>query len=176
MTTPADTLFEDLVARIDKPHEYSRLIARILSDLLNATILQQIVLFDGVPYNYDNIRGKTLSLTRPTIQASAHGHAISDRHLSLGDVPTGGHQGFLVPREATITALWAKSRSTAAWTFEVRKNGVNLTLASVNIVAGDGAAPNVNIDVAEGDWLQFYVAGTNVGFPIATCELAWRKP
>lgn len=175
MTTDADTLFEMLVDRIDKPHEYSRLIARLLGQVLNQAAQQNIVVFEGVPYTYDSVRAKFLSLTRPTIQVSSYGPTVSNRCLSLGDVPTGGQQGFYVPRNATVTALWAKSRSTAPWTFEVRKNGVNLTVASANIVVGQGAEPNVNVDVDEGDWLQFFVAGTNVGFPIATCELAWRK-
>lgn len=171
----AQELFEKLVDTIDKPIEYSRLISGMLSDLVAQSAAQQIVLIDGVPYNLDTGRQKVLSLTRPVFQAAAHGANVSSRYLVTDGVPTAGPQGFYVPRDATITALWAKSRSNGPWSIEVRKNGANLTLASLAVIGSASANPQLNIDVSAGDWLQLFLVGTGVQHPIAALELAWRS-
>lgn len=172
----AAELFEKLVDRIDKPIEYSRLISGLLSEIVAQNAAQQIVLIDGVPYNLDTGRQKLLSLTRPVFQAGAHGLNVTNRYLTAdGGVPTAGQQGFYVPRDATITAMWAKSRSTSPWVLEVRKNGANLTTASLSIIGSASANPQLDIDVSAGDWLQLFLVGTGVQHPIAALEMAWRS-
>lgn len=171
----AQLLFERLIDRLDKPHEYTREISRVLSQLLYASASQQIVLDNGVPFFYDSGRDKTLSLTRPVFRAAAHGAHVTNRYLSMDGVPAAGEQGIYMPRDATITALWAKSRSVAAWTLDVRRNGAALTIASIDIIGSASANHQLNIDVEAGDWLQLFLAGTGVEHPIAAVEVAWRK-
>lgn len=83
-------------------------------------------------------------------------------------------QGFLIPRPATITGLWAKSRSQQAWTIEVRKNGIPITLVSVPVVTSKGYDGSIDVDLQPGDWIQLFLNGNAVEHPIACCELAWR--
>jgi len=136
---------------------------------------QAIVYDGGVPYTLDPTRNKSLSLARIVHHAGAHGLAVANRYLQVaGDVATMGDQGILMQRAATITGMTAKSRTSGGWSFEVRKNGANITLVSLAVFGGLGSSPNLDIDLNAGDWLQFYVNGANIGFPVASVELAWR--
>jgi hypothetical protein len=170
-----DNLFETLLSLIDKPYDYNQLIAKLLCQLLQAAQHQQIVIEDGVPYFWDSDRSKMLSLARPIIRGGANGNAIDSRYLKMDDVATAGDQGFLIPRPATLTGLWGKSRSTADWTLEVRKNGSNITLASVIISSGSGQDDFIDLDLDDGDYLQFYAIGNDISHPIVALELAWRQ-
>lgn len=172
-----ENLLEELLRLQDSPYAYNNLIARILNDLLALTQTQAIVYDNGVPYTLDPSRNKFLSLARPLFIAGYQGFSVTNRYLQVpGDVATMGQQGVLLPRDATITAIAAKSRTTGGWLCEVRRNGVNMTVASQAVSSGVGSNSNLNIDLDAGDWLQFYVNGTNVGFPVVSVELAWRKP
>lgn len=172
-----NNLLEELLRLSDSPYAYNNLIARILNDLIAQSQAQDITYDGGVPYTMDPSRNKFLSLARPLFIAGAQGFGVTNRYLQLpGDVATMGQQGVLLPRPATITAIAAKSRTTGGWLFEVRRNGANITVASQAVSVGVGSSPNLNIDLDAGDWLQFFVNGTNVGFPVASVELAWRKP
>jgi hypothetical protein len=172
-----NNLLEELLRLQDSPYAYNNLIARMLNDLLAFTQQQAIIYDGGVPYTLDPIRNKFLSLARPVFIAGYQGLGVTNRYLEVpGDVTTMGQQGVLLPRAATITAITAKSRSSGGWLFEVRRNGVNLTVASQAVSVGVGSSPNLNVDLDAGDWLQFFANGTNIGFPVASVELAWRKP
>ena len=172
-----NNLLEELLRLQDSPYAYNNLIARILNDLLAFTQTQAIVYDGGVPYTLDPNRNKFLSLARPLFISGYQGLGVTNRYLQVpGDVATMGQQGVLLPRPATITAIAAKSRTTGGWLFEVRRNGANITVASQAVSAGVGSSPNLNIDLDAGDWLQFYANGTNIGFPVVSVELAWRKP
>jgi len=92
----------------------------------------------------------------------------------MDGVTMAGAQGFLMPRDATITAMWAKSRSTGSWNVEVRKNGIPITLVSIPVVGSFGSDSTIDVDVYAGDFLQFYLNGTAVDHPIAGVEIAWR--
>lgn len=166
-----NTLFERFNRLIDKPHEFNQLLVKTIIDSAN---LFSIANVNGVPVFQDTVRGKALSLTRPVFTASAFGNGITDRYLKIGEVPTQALQGMVMPRNATITGLWAKSRSTANWTIEVRKNGVPLSLVSLAITAGQGADPNVDMDLLAGDVLQVFANGSNISHIIAGVEVAWR--
>jgi len=135
---------------------------------------QAIVWDSGVPYIYDPLRNKKLSLTRTIISSALYGGSISDSYLRLDGVATMAEQGFLLPRKATITGLWAKSRIGAGWYIEVRKNGVPITVSSVQIIAGSGLDGTIDIDLNQGDWVQLFAQGSAIKHPIAACELAWR--
>jgi hypothetical protein len=174
MPPVCDNLFETLLSLIDKPYDYNQLIAKILCQLLQAAQQQQIVIDNGVPYFWDSDRSKMLSLARPIIRGGAYGEAIDSRYLKMEDVATAGAQGFLIPRKATLTGLWGKSRSNGNWTLEVRKNGSAITLASVIISSGSGQDSFVDLDLDEGDFVQFFAVGNDISHPIVAMEIAWR--
>lgn len=169
------TLYEELDRAIDKPHVYNRLISRILQEL-QQSIQSSVVVHDdgGLSYTFDPLRQKYLSLTRVTMVAAAYGNSIDHRYLRLEGVATMGEQGFLIPRPATITGLWAKSRSKANWIIEVRKNGIPITLVSQPVTTSIGMDVSVDVDLEAGDWIQLYANGVAIEHPIACCELAWR--
>jgi hypothetical protein len=85
---------------IDKPYDYNHLLAKLLCRLLQITQAQLIEHVDGVPMIGDPDRNKTLSMARPIIIAGDFGHGVTNRYLSIEDVPTSGAKGFLVPRAA----------------------------------------------------------------------------
>jgi hypothetical protein len=167
-------LFEDLLSRIDKPYDYNYLIAKILCRLLDTQAQQSIFVVGGVPYFYDPARGKYLSLARPIIRAGAYGEGVTSRYLRIEDVAASGLQGFFLPRAATVTGLWAKSRSTAPWVVEVRRNGIALTIVSETITGGSGGDANIDMDLDAGDWVQVFALGTNIEHIVAAVEIAWR--
>jgi len=167
---PLQELFEELNRRIDKPIDYNH----ILSSWIQSFGAQNIVFVDGMPYLPDPSRGKLLSIGRPVLSAAYYGLNQSSRYLRMDGVTMAGAQGFLMPRDATITAMWAKSRSTGSWNVEVRKNGIPITLVSIPVVGSFGSDSTIDVDVYAGDFLQFYLNGTAVDHPIAGVEIAWR--
>lgn len=166
-----NTLKEQFDRLIDKPLDYNALLTKILQES-NAQVT--VVLIDGVPMIVDNIRGKTLSVARPVVQATLFGQNMSQRYLKIGEVPTQSSQGFILPRAATITGLWAKSRSLGNWTIEVRKNGLPVSLVGLAITGGQGLDPEVDFDLDAGDTLQVFANGASMSHIIAGVELAWR--
>jgi len=174
MAQPCDTLFETLLSLIDKPYDRDHLLAKLLCRILSGQLITPIDVVDGVPMFYDPNRDKNLSFARPIVEAGAHGLNITNRYLKMEDVPSAGEQGFLLPRKATITGMWAKSRSIGNWSLEVRRNGVLLSMANVSIVNGEGSNSNIDIDLNAGDVLQIFAVGTAIAHPIAKVEIAWR--
>lgn len=162
--------FDELNQRIDKPIEYNSLISQLFSELSASTITWD----NGIPYLTDPSRQKELSLSRPVITSAFYGLNQSNRYLRLDGVTASGN-GFLCPRKATLTALWAKSRSETGWAIEVRKNDNPIALANTTVTDGWGKIDNLSIDVEEGDYIQLYLSGDGVDHPIACFEFAWRK-
>jgi hypothetical protein len=162
--------FEELVQRIDKPIEYSHLIARFLNNLAAS----QIIFVADIPYVNDPIRGKLLSCARTILTSAYYGLNQSSRYLRISGVTSAGPQGILMPRDGTITAMTAKSRSTGVWNFEVRRNGIPITLSGIPVVSSVGSDPLMDVDFNAGDFLQFYLNGSAVDHPIASVEVAWR--
>lgn len=163
-------LFELLGARVNNQHDYNHVISWFFNQLSS----QNIVWIDGLPYLQDPSRGKLLSISRPVFTAGYYGLAQRHRYLRMDSVTMAGAQGLLMPRDATICAAWAKSRSAGAWSLEIRKNGIPITLIAVSIVGSFGSDTTLNIDVDAGDHIQFYMNGINVDHPIVGVELAWR--
>jgi hypothetical protein len=163
-------LFELLGERVNNQHDYNHVISWFIQGL-SAT---NIVWFDGTPHLEDPTRGKLLSIGRPVFTAGYYGLNQKNRYLRMSEVTMAGDQGLYMPRPATITAMWGKSRSTGAWSAEVRKNGIPITLISVPIIGSFGSDITLNIDVDAGDHIQFYMNGMSVDHPIVGVELAWR--
>ena len=170
----------DFYERLQKlyhiPEDYNHLIAKTINDLCTRIgVAMPVVFFEGVIYIEDPDRGnKLLSLARPVFTAGWKGQAIKDRYLQMSDVAMAGSQGILLPRKATITGIWAKSRSTGSWTMEVRKNGTPITVISTPIAGGDGKAAFLDVDFDEDDVLQIFASGSGIAHPLACVELGWR--
>lgn len=165
-----NTLFELLNQKIDKPQDFNHIISSLFKDLS----VVNIEWVDGVGYIYEPTRQKHLSISRPVITAAYYGLNQSSRYLRIDGVTTSG-TGFVVPRRATITALWGKSRSENGWSIELRKNDSPIALTNANVTNGFGKADLLNIDVDEGDYIQMFLNGNGVDHPIACFEFAWRR-
>lgn len=163
-------LFEELNKRVDKPIEYNHLITQVFAELTSGNISYD----NGIPFLLDPTRQKELSLSRPVITSAFYGLNQSNRYLRLDGVTASGN-GFLMPRKATITALWAKSRSEGGWAIEIRRNDSPIALSNATITDGWGKIDNLSIDLDEGDYIQLYLNGDGVDHPIACFEFAWRK-
>ena len=169
-----EDFFEKLQDASHQTEDYNHLLARTLNEICQTTSIGAIQWSDGVPFIYDPIRMKHLSLNRALVPAGFYGTNGTDLYLRVSDVPSAGKQGFYCERNGTITALWAKSRSIGAWTLEVHKNGIPITLVSATINGGKGGDRDTDIDVSSGDWLQFYLNGTGVSYVNAFVEIAYR--
>lgn len=167
-------LFEKLNQKIDKPIEYNHLLTSAIQELFDLITSSQIQWQDGVPYLQDPLRSKLISVPRPCFTASWPGLGVTNRYLRTDGVTTSSECGIFIPRDAVITGLWAKSRSVGNWIFEIRRNGIPITLASIPVNSGEGYDDTVDINVNQGDFLQFYLSGVNVDHPIGVVELAWR--
>jgi len=175
-TLNKDAFFERLEERVSDPQAYNHLLSGAIADLIemieNADA--SIIFIDGYAYHYHPTIGKTLSIEKQIITATDYGENVTNRYLRVGRVPGQGEQGVIMPRDGTIMGIRAKCRNNASWTMEVRKNGAPITVASIPIVNGDGYANLVNIDFDEGDFLQIYLNGDNISYPITQVEVAWR--
>ena len=165
-------LFEALNDRIDKPIEYNHILTSIIQQIAAGSGLFTIA--DGMVFFSDPSRTKDITVNRSNISGNIYSPNVVNRYMRIGKVPMQSDQGWNIPRDAVITGLWAKSRSTGSWSIEVRKNGVPVTLVSVPVVSGIGSNFGLDFDVDKDDWLQLYVSGTDVDYPIASLEIAYR--
>jgi len=165
-------LYEELNRLGNEPHEYNRLLSKIIAELRDGGGLIQWD--DGIPYIFDPLRLKWMSLSRSPQVASYYGQNQKRRYLKFGEVPSMGEQGWHVPRKAVVTGLWAKSRSVEKWYLELRRNGIPITLASVEINGSFGNSTTLDVDLEENDWIQLFMNGTKVDHPVACVELTWR--
>jgi len=170
MTISLQELFEELNRRIDKPIEYNHLLTGVIQQIAAGSFFW----VDGVPYVYDPLRNKELTVGRPVVTSSYYGQNQSSRYLRMDGVTCSGN-GFLAPRKGTLTALWAKSRNTSTWAIEIKRNDNPIVLATAAIISGFGKVDQLDVDFDEGDYLQLYLNGSAVDHPIACFELAWRK-
>jgi hypothetical protein len=162
--------FEELNERIDKPIEFNHLLSKFVNEIAAA---QVFVVGDLLFFN-DPVRGRPVSVTRSIFTGGYYGLNQSSRYLRVDGVTTAGSHGIIMPRNGIITAMTAKSRSIGAWTFEVRRNGVPITLAGIPVVSSVGNNPLLDVDFDAGDFLQFYLSGSGVDHPIVSLEVAWR--
>lgn len=169
-----DTFFEDLNNAYHDPHEYNHLISQIINEILNVQLEQNIIFVDGIGYHLDTSRNKFIAVNRHFITAGAYGLTVTDRYLKVAEVATAGDQGVKMMRKGTITGIVAKSRSTATWTLEVRKNGVPLTVVSLTVGSGGTSNESIDVDFNKDDVIQIFIDGTNVEHPIVQIEHAWR--
>lgn len=166
-------LFEKLNDRIDKPIEYNHILTSELAkidDVLSQAVIQWI---DGMPYLYDPLRQRLVSVPRASFAFGWYGNNVTNRYLKLAEVTTMGTMGLPMPRKGIITALSGKSRNSSNWTLEVRKNGIPITMCQADIISGQGEENTIEVDFEKGDFLQFYASGSGIDYPIGMVEIAW---
>lgn len=128
----------------------------------------------GVLYAYDSTRTKWLSVDRVTYTAGRRQNRATNIYMRVSDgVPTSA-TGIRMLRDGTITGIFAQTRVAESWTFEVRRNGSVIASLVMTAVAGNQAT-TVNVDVSQGDEIQFYCNGTDISFPVGGIEVAWRE-
>lgn len=129
----------------------------------------------GILYTYDATRSKWLSVDRKMIYAGRDGTA-NDVYLRTFDGIATSQTGYRVLRDGTITGLVAQTDGSETWTLEIRRNNVATPIASLVITAATGGQSTVtNVDVSQGDEIQFFANTTgNIDTPVAGLELAWR--
>lgn len=127
---------------------------------------------DGILYTYDATRSKWLSVDRVKWVAGRNANA-TNIFLRGPDGIAQSTTGYRIPRDGTITALWAQTRVAESWTLEIRRSGA--VIASLAIAAADGGQDTtINVDVSAGDELSMRCNGTNIGRPVGSFEVAWR--
>ncbi len=118
---------------------------------------------DGISYLFDRERDKVLSITRTQLQSGLNHHNCSNQFMRSvsGDIGI-----YRVPRNATIVGCTTLSKS-GSWKLCIQKQG------SDNLIEIDSVLL-LNIDLYEGDLIQFFCKGINIAHPRASLEIAWR--
>jgi hypothetical protein len=127
---------------------------------------------------YDDTRAKWLSSYRTSLHGGERGRA-KNKYLLVVDGQALNLSGWRIPRDATLTAISAQTRSAFTWTLRVRKNGSPTNIASLVMTAAAGAHDtSIDVDLDEGDQLQLYAETTSffgVKDPLVWVEVAWRN-
>jgi len=141
-------------------------------------IVGSLVVDGGVLWVYDEVRDKWLSSYRLTAAAGRKGRA-KNSYLHLIDNQASNLTGYRMTRDGTITAIAAQTRTNETWTLQIRKNGNPANIVSLSLSGVSGAHNrSINIDVDEGDQIQFYADTTaflGIRDPFAWIEIAWRN-
>lgn len=128
----------------------------------------------GILYVYDSTRAKWLSVHRDKFITSRNATA-STIYLRVGEGIASSATGIRMARNGTITSLAAQSDGIETWVFEIRKNDSVSVIASLTMTAVVGNQSNtINVDVSQGDELQFFMNGSSVDTPVGIVEVAWR--
>lgn len=129
----------------------------------------------GILYIYDASRAKWLSVHRDKYVSNRNAAASTNIYLRIGEGTPSNTTGIRMTRNGTITSLAAQTDTAETWIFEVRKNDVLSSITSLSISAAIGSQNNtINIDVSQGDELQFFCNGSGINHPVGIVEVAWR--
>jgi hypothetical protein len=133
----------------------------------------------GILYTYDSGRSKWLSKFRTNLTYCIPTTGRRGVYLRLYDItPAANTMGFLVPYDATITALTAtRSAGTVAANYSVRVYGAaDLTLIGLAAYVMSGYDGSINVDISAGTILSSYLTGTGGGsdYPQLIVEIARR--
>jgi len=128
----------------------------------------------GILYAYDATRSKWLSVDRATYMATRNNAGATNVYLRVGEGIATSKTGVRMLRDGTITGLFAQTNGAESWTFEVRRSGSVIASLVISAASGDQAT-DTNVDVSQGDEIQFYCNGTAISYPVAGIEVAWRE-
>jgi hypothetical protein len=126
-------------------------------------------------YDKTNSRNKWLSIDHEMILFTGReNNNNKNEYAYLGLVNTFS-TGWRAPFAGTIVGLCAQTEVADTWTMRVRKNGAAANIASLAMVASDGATDNtLNVDFVAGDRLQVYIDGSGVHSPVMKVEIAQK--
>jgi len=130
------------------------------ANIINPPVAGNIVIINGDAYIYDNVRGKTLSISETGYLWSEN---VSDgRYMKIGDITSTG-AGYIMPINATIVKIAAYAdRGNLSKNFNVRVNSSNVY--SFQLVGGIYTNNQLNIDLNVEDILQIFTSGS--GAPV----------
>jgi len=129
---------------------------------------------NDVLYVYDGTRGKWLSVDRVSYTAARNKRNSSNIYMRVSDgVPT-SVTGIRMLRDGTITGIFAQTEGAESWTFEVRRAGSVIASLVISAATG-GQDTTIDVDVSQGDEIQFYCNGTGIAYPVGGIEVAWRE-
>lgn len=135
----------------------------------------RIVMNAGMPYIYDQTRGKLLSMTRIYLRSGVHSRNVSNQSMRLEDGQPAFSVGDGLLRDATITGISLNCETTSSWIFEIYKQGTLSPIATLNMLSNTERHSTIlNINVNAGDVLLFKLNGTSISFPRGLVEMAWR--
>lgn len=131
-----------------------------------------LAIVDGILYAYDATRSKWLSVDRQKFMTARKGNA-TNIYMRVPDGVATSETGVRMLRDGTIVGLFAQTDGSETWTFEIRRLGVAIATLAIAAASGD-QDDTVNIDVSQGDEIQFFCNGTAVRSPVGGMEIAWR--
>jgi len=109
-----------------------------------------------------------------TLSAGRNADATDIYLRGSGNVPT-NQAGYVIPFDANITGISAASDGAETWVAEVRKNDAAAVIASLSLVAVAKDTDNtLDVDVNDGDEIQFFCNGTSINRPSITIYLKKR--
>lgn len=135
-----------------------------------------LTIVNGILYIYDDTRLKNLSSFRTTIVAGRSGRA-KNVYLGVGDGQPSSSVGIRIPRPSTLTSISAQARGANSWLVHLRKNQSNVDLYTLNIITNGIHDITLNLDLDEGDILQFHCDSTaflGIRDPLVVVEIAAR--
>ena len=140
----------------------------------NTTI--RIITDNGTHYCVDMTRGhKLLSIPKLYLKAGTHRRTVTNEYLRLEDGQPAMTVGDNLLRNATIVGVTVNCETAHTWTLKVFAKGSPTPLVILPIVSNTKAENQLlNQDVPAGSVLLFKAEGTNIPFPRAMLELAWR--
>lgn len=134
-----------------------------------------ISIVGGIQYNYDGSRLKWLSNERKFLTAGRNSANVSNVYLEIDQSVTSSDTGYRILRNGTVTGIWAQTRDVASWVLEIRRNSVATPIISLTVSSDRGNHDaTINVDINEGDEIQFYVNGSGISKPVVGIEIAWR--
>ena len=117
--------------------------------------LSDINIQSGIVYGRDVTRNKWMG-PREDFLFARRGFT-SRAYLNVANVPS-NQAGVRIQRAMTITEISAQLDAVGSCTVEIRKNDTATPIATLSLSSVEGNHDNaVNIDIAEGDYLQVYV-------------------
>lgn len=136
----------------------------------------RIVTVNGIQYMTDASRGyKLLSIPKLYLRAGTKRRTVTNEFLQLEGGQPSMTVGDNLPRAGTIVGITANCETVSSWVLKIFKKGVPTPLVSLPIVSNTKAEnQTLNQDVDAGSVILFYGEGSNIPFPRAMLEIAWR--
>jgi len=135
----------------------------------------RLINVNGIVYAYDGDRSKMLSISKEYVKAGIKRRTVTNEFLHVEDGQPTMSVGYPLIRPATITGLIIHCETAASWVLHILRLGSPSPLVSLAMSANTIASNQVlNRDVVAGSVLQLKAEGTNIPFPRAILELAWK--